>query len=78
MREQLEKRLQELHAEFEKGQEKLTELEAQANTLRTTILRISGAIQVLDEELQKANAVQVESSNGEVIGASREVLNHLP
>ncbi|MCK6562918.1 hypothetical protein HUU39_11610 [candidate division KSB1 bacterium] len=59
MREQLEKRLQELKAEFDAGQKKLTELEAQANNVRNTLLRISGAIQVLEEELAKS-----ESSNG--------------
>jgi predicted nuclease with TOPRIM domain len=53
MREQLEKRLNELKAEFEKGQKTLTELEAQQANLRETLLRISGAIQVLEEELQK-------------------------
>lgn len=51
MREQLEKRLQELKTEFEIGQAKLQELEAQAGSVRNTLLRISGAIQVLGEEL---------------------------
>jgi predicted nuclease with TOPRIM domain len=55
MRGQLEKRLQELKAEFESGQKKLADLEAQANTIRNTLLRISGAIQVLEEELGKYN-----------------------
>jgi hypothetical protein len=53
MREQLEKRLQELRAEFELGQEKLTELDTQMANLRNMLLRISGAIQVLEEELNK-------------------------
>ena len=52
MRERLEKRLLELRAEFERGQQQLADLEAQVNNVRTTLLRISGAIQVLEEELQ--------------------------
>ena len=55
MREQLTKRLELLKSEFEKGQKKLTEVEAQASGLRSTLLRISGAIQVLEEELAKDN-----------------------
>ena len=51
MREQLEQRLSKLKAEFELGQKQMEELEAQTNKLRTTLLRISGAIQVLEEEL---------------------------
>ncbi len=44
-------RLEELRTEFQAGQKKLAEIEAQAQTLRKTMLRISGAIQVLEEEL---------------------------
>lgn len=51
MQEQLKKRLAELKAEFEAGQKRLAELEAQEANLRSTLLRISGAIQVLEEEL---------------------------
>ena len=51
MQERLEKRLQELRAEYKMGQKKLADLDAQANVLRNTLLRISGAIQVLEEEL---------------------------
>lgn len=53
MREQLEKRLEELRAEFESGQKMLNELETKRENLRQTLLRISGAIQVLEEELGK-------------------------
>jgi predicted nuclease with TOPRIM domain len=56
MKEQLEKRLAELQAEFEAGQKALADLEAQQANLRNTLLRISGAIQVLQEELEKAQA----------------------
>jgi prefoldin subunit 5 len=58
MKEQLEKRLAELKAEFETGQKQLEALENQANTLRQTLLRISGAIQVLEEEIARDGASQ--------------------
>ena len=51
MKEQLEQRLSELKAEFEAGQTMLAELEAKQANLRETLLRISGAIQVLEELL---------------------------
>jgi prefoldin subunit 5 len=54
MLDQLRLRVQELHAEFDMGQKKLAQLDAQSAELRQTLLRISGAIQVLEEEIQKA------------------------
>lgn len=48
---QIEKRLVELKSEFESGQTMLGELEAKQAELRTTLLRISGAIQVCQEFL---------------------------
>ena len=55
MIEQLQQRLFELKTEFEKGQQRLQELDTEAANLRTTLMRISGAIQVLEEELAKSN-----------------------
>lgn len=55
MREQLEQRLKVLKAEFEAGQKMLTELEAKQASVRETLMRINGAIQVIEEELAKAN-----------------------
>ncbi len=52
MREKLEKRLTTLRNEFNAGQTRLQELETELNNLQQTLLRISGAIQVLEEELQ--------------------------
>ena len=52
MREQLETRLQELRNEFQTGHAKLQESERQQLALRETLLRISGAIQVLEELLE--------------------------
>lgn len=49
MKEHLEIRLRELKAEFESGQKVLADLDARRDNLRETMLRISGAIQVLEE-----------------------------
>lgn len=72
MKEKLEQRLQSLKSEYEAGQKMLAELEAKQANLRETLLRISGAIQVLEETLgegtdtaenntQPSEAVVVES-----------------
>lgn len=54
MKQQLQQRLQELKSEYESGQKVLAELEAKQTHVRDTLLRIAGAIQVLEEELTKA------------------------
>lgn len=51
MREKLIERRDSLKAEFDKGNARLKELDNEAEKLRETLLRISGAIQVLTEEL---------------------------
>ena len=51
MKERLQQRLEELKAEFAKGQKRLNELENETSQIRNTLIRISGAIQVLEEEL---------------------------
>lgn len=53
MRDQLEQRLTELRGEFTLGQNRLTDLENQVANIRSTLLRISGAIQVLEEVLEQ-------------------------
>jgi len=55
MKERLQKRLQSLKAEYEAGQKMLADLEAQQQNLQQTLLRISGAIQVIEEELANAD-----------------------
>jgi prefoldin subunit 5 len=54
VREQVERRVDELKAERQKGQQLLAELEGREAELRQTLLRISGAIQVLEELLAGA------------------------
>ncbi len=51
MQEQLQKRLEQLKKEFEAGQARLRELENEQAFVRETMLRISGAVQVLEEAL---------------------------
>lgn len=53
MREQINKRIESLRAEYRTGQEILAELEAREAGLKLTLTRISGAIQVLEELLQE-------------------------
>jgi uncharacterized coiled-coil protein SlyX len=67
MRERLEERLKELKTEFGNGERTLQELEEQVARVRQTLLRISGAIQVLEEELGKAD-----QTDGVVPGLSVE------
>ncbi|WP_045224025.1 hypothetical protein [Methyloterricola oryzae] len=69
MRTQLEHRLGQLRAEYETGEKVLAELEAKQARLRETLLRISGAIQVLEEALAEENGA-------EESGASDEPLLH--
>jgi predicted nuclease with TOPRIM domain len=54
MQEQLQRRLEELKKEFEAGQARLRELESEQAYVRETMLRISGAIQVLQEIIDGA------------------------
>jgi chromosome segregation ATPase len=56
MREQLERRVSELRQEQQKGQQMLAELRSKEAGLQETLLRISGAIQVLEELLAAAGA----------------------
>lgn len=45
----MEERLKELRENFQAGQEQMRILEAKQKELQNTLLRISGAIQVLEE-----------------------------
>jgi hypothetical protein len=55
MQERVEKRLKELKSEFESGQKMLMDFETKQANLRSTLLRISGAIQVLEEVMAAEN-----------------------
>ena len=63
VKEQLQQRLEELKTEYKAGQKMLTELEAQKTNLKETLLRISGAIQVLEEELARTEKNEAEVTN---------------
>ncbi len=56
MKEQIELRVNELKAELEAGQKVTEELEIQRSNITYTLLRITGAIQVLEELVQKDEA----------------------
>lgn len=52
MEKKLKQRLNDLRQEYNAGQKMLADLEAQKADLQQTLLRISGAIQVLEEMLE--------------------------
>jgi spore coat protein CotH len=56
MKQILEQRLQSLKEEFEAGQKLLAEYEAKQRNLRETLLRISGAIQILEEVIAEGDS----------------------
>jgi len=51
MKEKLEERLKELKEEFGTGQKMLCEIETKRDELQQNMLRISGAIQIIEETL---------------------------
>jgi len=70
----MEHRLHELKAEWASGQHMLAELEAQQTNLRNTLLRISGAIQVLEELLAQApEDVQPPIGSGGGVGDNNSI-----
>jgi septal ring factor EnvC (AmiA/AmiB activator) len=66
MKQQLEQRLKELRAEYESGQKALAELESKQTSLRSTLLRINSAIQILEEELSKESIKEENKINKNV------------
>ena len=64
MKKQLQQRLEELRVEFESGQKMMAELESKQANLRDTLLRINGAIQVLEEQLGEDSGESGESAAG--------------
>lgn len=53
MKEQIEARINELKGQLEEGNKMVGELEVKRTNLMYTLLRINGAIQVLEELVQK-------------------------
>lgn len=49
----LEDRLSQLKSQFSSGQKELEKLQQKQSELQTTLLRVSGAVQVLEEEIVK-------------------------
>ena len=66
MRQQLEQRLKELKTEFESGQKVLVDLDYKRTNVQETLLRIQGAIQVLEEELSRVDEDVPSTSTNDV------------
>jgi predicted nuclease with TOPRIM domain len=65
MREKLEERLNVLKSEYEAGQKMLAELEEKRANITQTMLRIQGAMQVLQEMIdQESSPAMGEGENG--------------
>jgi hypothetical protein len=58
MKERIGQRLEELRSEFEAGQTLLADLENRQTQTRSSLLRISGAIQVLEEMLNEESLLE--------------------
>jgi hypothetical protein len=60
----IEQRLQELRSEFKIGEAQLEQLDRRRAQLRDTLLRISGAIQVLEEllNLEQQHSQELENT----------------
>ncbi|MCW3050958.1 MAG: hypothetical protein JWN14_128 [Chthonomonadales bacterium] len=66
MNSEIQSRLDALRKEMEIGQQRMQDLERQLSQLRDTMLRISGAIQVLEElQTQAAPPATPDKINGE-------------
>lgn len=63
MKEQLTCRLEDLKKEYETGQKMLADTEMKRAELQNTLLRISGAIQVLEEMLAEESKDKGQADN---------------
>ncbi len=66
----MEERLLELQREFKTGEAQLEELDRQRARLRDTLLRISGAIQVLEELLSQEQKTHAETEEPEALSVA--------
>ncbi len=64
MREHMQARLELLRKELEKGQVELQKVESQRTYLHETLLRISGAIRVLEELLAEEQSAEQNGATG--------------
>ena len=64
MQDQVKVRIEALRKEMEAGQQRMQDLERQLAQVRDTMLRISGAIQVLEELQSQAAATDATSDKG--------------
>ncbi len=65
MKEQLEQRLEKLKSEYQSGQKMSADLEGRLAELQKTLMRISGAIQVLEELLEGKSPESAEGAGDE-------------
>jgi hypothetical protein len=65
MREQIKSRLDALRSELETGEAEYQQLQARETHLRETLLRISGAVQVLEELLAKEQPMKRQNEPAE-------------
>jgi prefoldin subunit 5 len=65
VREQVQSRMGELQREYDRGEQQLRELVQQEAALRETLLRISGALQVLRELIAAGDAGDQEAAGPE-------------
>ncbi|MEB3210143.1 MAG: hypothetical protein VKL39_02255 [Leptolyngbyaceae bacterium] len=76
LKKQLEQRLAELQDEYDSGQKFLADLEERRNSVNETLLRITGALQVLKEELDKA-AIAEQNGGQPMPPASRPLVTNV-
>jgi hypothetical protein len=67
MRDQIENRLLDLKNEYDQGKKILAELDGRREKTVQAMLRISGAIQVLEDMLAEEENVQTEAIKAQVI-----------
>lgn len=73
MREQIQARLSTLKGEYGKGQIELLQLENRVTSLRETLLRINGAVLVLEELLSPSESVTPPERQATTNGADATV-----
>ena len=70
--EKIRQRLQALRQEFEAGQKMLVDIETQKADLQQTLLRISGAIQILEEILAEQTTAEKVLAGENGVGIAAE------